>query len=96
MKSESMLPRTVLAVVGLAFVVAAVWATAALAAGGPSAAPESPATGWSGDPSGPVFVQGTDEDGDGRSSEDCPGDDGSGSGGGTTPSDGSSQSGDSV
>ena len=83
-------PGAVLAVLGLAFVVAAIWAAAAFASGGTS--------------SGTVGTSAPSEAGRRRASpglpgaatapsrDDCPGHDG-GSGGDTAPSDGSSSSG---
>ena len=82
-------PRAVLAVLGLALVVAAVWATTALAAGGSPAA--TAGTGWGGDPSGSVFVQDSNESGAAPSRDDCP--EGDGSGGDSAPADGPSSSG---
>ena len=81
-------PRAVLAIVGLVFVVAAIWAATALAAGGSSGTPEW-ASGSSGDGSQSVFVQ--DSNGAAPSRDDCP--ERGGSGGDSTPSDGSSSSG---
>ena len=82
-------PRAVLAVLGLAFVVAAVWAATALASGGGSSATPD-WTSSAGD--GSAFVQDSNGDGAAPSRDDCP-EDGRGSGGDTAPSDGSSSSG---
>jgi hypothetical protein len=83
-------PRVVLAILGLAFVVAALWAATALASGGTSGTPELSA-GASGDGSQSTFVQDSNGNGAAPSRDDCP-DDG-GSGGDTAPSDGSGSSG---
>ena len=83
-------PRAVLAVVGLAFVVAAVWAATALATGGSSGTPDWATS--SGDGSQSTFVQDSNGDGAAPSRDDCP-EDGGGSGGDSSPSDGSSSSG---
>jgi hypothetical protein len=81
-------PRAVLAVVGLTFAVAAVWAAAALATGGSSGTPD-----WtSSSAGGSVFVQDSNGDGAAPSRDDCP-EHGGGSGGDTSPSDGSGSSG---
>ena len=81
-------PRAALAILGLVFVVAAVWAATALASGGTSGTQEL-SSGSSGDGSQSTFVQDSNEAAPSR--DDCP-DDG-GSGGDTAPSDGSGSSG---
>ena len=82
-------PRAALAILGLVFVVAAVWAATALASGGPSGTQEL-SSGSSGDGSQSTFVQDS-TDGAAPSRDDCPED--GGSGGDTAPSDGSGSSG---
>jgi hypothetical protein len=83
-------PRAALALLGLVFVVAAVWAATALASGGSSATPE-----WASGPSGNApqspFVQDSNGNGAAPSRDDCP--DHGGSGGDTARSDGSGSSG---
>ena len=86
-------PRAVLAVVGLVFVVAAIWAATALAAGGSSSAPELASGGSGGEPQS-VFVQDSTDSGAAPSRDDCPEQDGSG--GDSTSPDGSSSSGNGV
>lgn len=86
-------PRAVLAVVGLVFVVATVWAVAALASGGSSGTPDLPAGSLGGDPSS-VFVQDSNGDDTAPSRDDCPERDGAG--GGSTPSDGANSAGDAL
>ena len=81
-------PRAALAILGLVFVVAAVWAATALASGGTSGTQEL-SSGSSGDGSQSTFVQ--DSNGAAPSRDDCPED--GGSGGDTAPSDGSGSSG---
>jgi hypothetical protein len=78
-------PRAVLALVGLAFVVATVWAAAALASGG------SDQVSGSAGGSQSMFVQDSNGNGAAPSRDDCP--DHGGSGGDTSPSDGSGSSG---
>lgn len=86
--------RSILVALGVAFVVAAIWAATALASGGSSGQswPNATPPGGGGTPSG--FVESSDGYGAGAapSREDCPGHDG-GSGGDSAPSDGSSSSG---
>lgn len=80
-------PRAVLALIGLAFVVAAVWAATALASGGSSGTPD-----WTSSiGQGSVFVQDSNGNEAAPSREDCP--EHRGSGGDSGPSDGSSPSG---
>ena len=83
-------PRAALAILGLVFVVAAVWAATALASGGSSGTPEL-AAGSSGNTPQSPFVQESNGNGAAPSRVDCP-DDG-GSSGDTAPSDGSGPSG---
>ena len=78
-------PRAVLAVVGLVFVVAVIWAATALAAGGTSGAPEL-ASGTGGSTPSSVFVQSSDDAAPSR--DDCPE-----RGGGSSEPDGSGTSG---
>ena len=83
-------PRTALALLGLVFVIAAVWAATALASGGSSGTPAL-ASGPSGDGSQSTFVQDSNGNGAAPSRDDCPGH--GGSGGDTAPSGGSGSSG---
>jgi hypothetical protein len=84
-------PRAVLAALGLAFVVAAIWAAAAFASGGTSSGTAgTPAPLGGGPPAS--FVQDSQGGGAAPSRGDCPGHDG-GSGGDSAPSDGSGSSG---
>jgi hypothetical protein len=83
-------PRAALALLGLVFVVAAVWAATALASGGSSATPEW-ASGSSGNTPQSPFAQDSNGNGAAPSRDDCP--DHGGSGGDTAPSDGSGSSG---
>ena len=83
-------PRTALALLGLVFVVAAVWAASALASGGSSGTPEW-ASGSSGSTPQSPFAQDSNGNGVAPSRDDCP--DHGGSGGDTAPSDGSGSSG---
>ena len=83
-------PRSVLVALGIAFVMAAIWAAAALASGGSSSTPRGAST----PPEGaaqPGFVASSQGSGAAPSRDDCPGH--GGSGGDTAPSDGSSSSG---
>jgi hypothetical protein len=82
-------PRAALALLGLVFVVAAVWAASALASGGSSGTPEW--AGSSGNTPQSPFVQDSNGNGAAPSRDDCPED--GGSGGDTAPSDGSGSSG---
>jgi len=86
-------PRSVLVALGVAFVVAAIWAAAALASGGSSNASQGASTPSGGGPQA-GFVQSSDGYGAAPSRDDCPGH--GGSGGDTAPSDGSSSSGDAL
>ena len=83
-------PRAALAILGLVFVVAAVWAATALASGGTSGTQEL-SSGSFGDGSQSTFVQDSNGNGAAPSQDDCP--DHGGSGGDTAPSDGSGPSG---
>jgi hypothetical protein len=83
-------PRAALALLGLVFVVAAVWAASALASGGSSGTPDW-ASGSSGNTPESPFVQDSNGNGAAPSRDDCP--DHGGSGGDTAPSDGSGTSG---
>jgi hypothetical protein len=78
-------PRAALALLGIVFVVAAIWAATALASGGSSG---TPALGSGPAGSGPQspFVQDTDGNGAAPGREDCPGH--GGSRGDPAPSDG--------
>jgi hypothetical protein len=89
-------PRPVLAIVGLAFVVAAIWAATALAGGGSSPASPAATTGGWGGAVPPAFVQSETEPEPGAapSREDCP--ERGGAGGDSATPDGSSSSTDGV
>jgi len=84
-------PGAVLAALGLAFVVAAIWAAAAFASGGTSSGSVGTSAPLGGGPPA-GFVQNSQGAATAPSRDDCPGHDGS-SGGDTAPSDGSSSSG---
>ena len=64
-------PRAALAILGLVFVVAAVWAATALASGGTSGTQEL-SSGSSGDGSQSTFVQDSNGNGAAPSRDDCP------------------------
>ena len=80
-------PRAALALLGLAFVVAAIWAATAFASGGSSGTPLT--SGSPGNGSQSTFVQ--DSNGAAPARDDCP--EGGGAGGDSAPSDGSGSSG---
>ena len=81
-------PRAALALLGLAFVVAAIWAATAFASDGSSGTPLTSGSPGSGSQS--TFVQGSNGNAAAPSRDDCPED--GGSGGDTVPSDGSGTS----
>ena len=83
-------PRAALGILGLVFVVAAVWAATALASGGTSGTQEL-SSGSFGDGSQSTFVQDSNGNGAAPSRDDCP--EGGGAGGDSAPSDGSGSSG---
>ena len=83
-------PRAALAILGLVFVVAAVWAATALASGGTSGTQEL-SSGSSGDGSQSTLVQDSNGTEPLRRGTTVPSD--GGSGGDTAPSDGSGSSG---
>jgi hypothetical protein len=80
-------PRAALVLLGLAFVVAVVWAATAFASGGSSGTPLM--SGSSGSGSQSTFVE--DSNAAAPSRDDCP--EGGGAGGDSVPSDGSGSSG---
>ena len=82
-------PRAALALLGLALVVAAIWAATAFASGGSSGTPLT--SGSSGNGSQSTFVQDSNGNGAAPSRDDCP--EGGGAGGDSAPSDGSGSSG---
>jgi hypothetical protein len=82
-------PRAVLASLGVALVVALIWAAAALASGGSSSTPQGASTPTGGGPS-QGFVESSQGYGAAPSRDDCPGH--GGSGGNTAPSGGSNGS----
>jgi hypothetical protein len=83
-------PRAALALIGLVFVVAVVWAASALASGGSSGTPAL-ASGSAGIVERSPFVQDSNGNGAAPSRDDCP--EGGGAGGDSGPSDGSGSSG---
>lgn len=87
--------RSILVALGVAFVVAALWAATALASGGSSGQAGSSPTPPGGAGTHSAFVESSQGNGAAPSREDCPGH-GGGSGGDSAPSDGSSSSGDAL